>query len=157
MHDVHACLPCRRKLAGLIAYIPLPVVAGYLGYVGYFCLAAGAAQSSGKPVSSLPSWTLLLEPDAWTRTAAGFASFAFIYATLRNWRHPLCMPTVLCLVRPPPWPQPWGRSAWRRRRRWPHLMPSLACNDPYCAPPSLPRASSTRLACYHTRRMHSFD
>lgn len=91
--------PCRRKLAGLIAYIPLPVVAGYLGYVGYFCLAAGAAQSSGKAVGSLPSWALIFGADCWPRTAAGFASFAFIYLTLRNWRHPLCMPTVLCLVR----------------------------------------------------------
>ena len=93
---------CRRKLAGLIAYIPLPVVAGYLGYVGYFCLAAGAAQSSGQPISSLPSWLLLLSEDAWLPSLAGFGSFIFIYVTLRNWRHPLCMPTVLCLVRPPP-------------------------------------------------------
>eukprot|EP00892_Ulva_mutabilis_P011320 jgi/Ulvmu1/8560/UM045_0002.1 len=88
----------KRRLAGLIAYIPLPVVAGYLGYVGYFCLAAGAAQSSGKPISSLLSWRLLFAEDAWLPSLSGFASFAFIYLTLRNWRHPLCMPTVLCLV-----------------------------------------------------------
>jgi SulP family sulfate permease len=33
----------RFKLATLVQYVPLPVVGGYLGYVGYFCLAAGVA------------------------------------------------------------------------------------------------------------------
>ena len=41
------CLSSRRhaagalKLAGLVQYVPLPVVGGYLCFVGYFCLAAG--------------------------------------------------------------------------------------------------------------------
>ena len=29
------------KVAGLVQYVPLPVVGGYLCFVGYFCLAAG--------------------------------------------------------------------------------------------------------------------
>ena len=29
------------RLAGLVQYVPLPVVGGYLCFVGYFCLAAG--------------------------------------------------------------------------------------------------------------------
>jgi sulfate permease, SulP family len=89
----------RKRLAGLIAYIPLPVVAGYLGYVGYFCLAAGAAQSSGQPVSSLLSWGLIFTPDCIFRTLAGFVSFAFIYVLIRFWNHPLSMPAALVVVR----------------------------------------------------------
>jgi sulfate permease, SulP family len=90
---------CRRKLASYIAYIPLPVVAGYLGYVGYFCIAAGAAQMSGKAIGSLLSWFYILQGDSFWQTVMGFACFAFIYCTLRLWKHPLCMPTVLCAVR----------------------------------------------------------
>ncbi len=35
------------KLASLVQYVPLPVVGGYLGYVGYFCLASGVSLASG--------------------------------------------------------------------------------------------------------------
>lgn len=36
------------KLASLVQYVPLPVVGGYLGYVGYFCLASGVSLASGQ-------------------------------------------------------------------------------------------------------------
>ena len=41
------------KLASLVQYVPLPVVAGYLGYVGYFCLAAGISLACNVEVRSL--------------------------------------------------------------------------------------------------------
>ena len=88
----------------MIAYIPQPVVAGYLGYVGYFCLAAGAAQSSGKMVTTLPTWSPIFESDCIVRTAAGFSSFLFIYFTIRFWKHPLCMPIAMCAVSCPHFP-----------------------------------------------------
>lgn len=40
------------KLASLVQYVPLPVVGGYLGYVGYFCLASGVSLASGSYLSS---------------------------------------------------------------------------------------------------------
>ena len=40
-HCLRNCRAGVYKLASLVQYVPLPVVAGYLGYVGYFCLAAG--------------------------------------------------------------------------------------------------------------------
>ena len=33
-------------------YVPLPVVGGYLGYVGYFCLAAGVSQACNVEASA---------------------------------------------------------------------------------------------------------
>ncbi len=41
------CLAGSLKLASLVQYVPLPVVGGYLGYVGYFCLASGVSLASG--------------------------------------------------------------------------------------------------------------
>ena len=35
------------RLAGLVQYVPLPVVGGYLCFVGYFCLAAGGWGGAG--------------------------------------------------------------------------------------------------------------
>ena len=42
----------RFRLATLVQYVPLPVVAGYLGYVGYFCVAASAALACNVEVGS---------------------------------------------------------------------------------------------------------
>ncbi|GFH14135.1 uncharacterized protein HaLaN_10132, partial [Haematococcus lacustris] len=46
----------RMKLAQMVQYVPLPVVGGYLGYVGYFCLAGGVALGTSTQISSLGSW-----------------------------------------------------------------------------------------------------
>ena len=60
------------KLASLVQYVPLPVVGGYLGYVGYFCFASGASVATGeRSISSHESLSLLLH--AFPRTAIGVA------------------------------------------------------------------------------------
>lgn len=46
------CLAGRFKLAGLVQYVPLPVIGGYLGYVGYFIIAGGAGLVTGVSVSA---------------------------------------------------------------------------------------------------------
>lgn len=37
----------RLRLASLVQYLPMPVVGGYLAYIGYFCGQAGLAFASG--------------------------------------------------------------------------------------------------------------
>ena len=38
------------RMAQLVQYVPLPVVGGYLGYVGYFCVAGGTSLAAGVEV-----------------------------------------------------------------------------------------------------------
>jgi len=40
------------KLAGLVQYLPLPVVGGYLAYIGLYCFEAGLSLMSGVDVST---------------------------------------------------------------------------------------------------------
>lgn len=49
-------LAARFKLATLVQYVPLPVVGGYLGYVGYFCLAAGIGLGCNTTINTFTSW-----------------------------------------------------------------------------------------------------
>lgn len=49
----------RFKLATLVQYVPLPVVGGYLGYVGYFCLAAGIGLGTSTTIDTFGSWANL--------------------------------------------------------------------------------------------------
>ena len=38
------------QLAGLVQYLPLPVVGGYLAFIGLYCLEAGLSLMSGVQV-----------------------------------------------------------------------------------------------------------
>jgi SulP family sulfate permease len=54
-----SCTAAKFKLATLVQYVPLPVVGGYLGYVGYFCLAAGIGLGCNTTINSFSSWANL--------------------------------------------------------------------------------------------------
>lgn len=90
---------CRKKLTGIVAYIPQPVVAGYLGYVGYFCLTAGIAQGTSLPIHDPSSWILLLtRPDAYTKELATFACYGAILASIKLVKSQAGLPLVLMLI-----------------------------------------------------------
>ena len=57
------------KLASLVQYVPLPVVGGYLGYVGYFCFASGASVATGeRNISSHGCLCRLLSPGKFLKS-----------------------------------------------------------------------------------------
>ncbi|TDH68388.1 hypothetical protein CCR75_001425 [Bremia lactucae] len=43
------------KLAGLVSYLPMPVVGGYLAYIGLFCLFAGLSLCTGLVINDFTS------------------------------------------------------------------------------------------------------
>lgn len=53
----------RVRLAKLVAYLPMPVIGGYLAFIGYFCLEAGMSLASGEVINGLSSWTTLVSED----------------------------------------------------------------------------------------------
>ncbi|CAE7749526.1 pipD [Symbiodinium sp. CCMP2592] len=50
------------KVSQYIQMLPLPVVGGYLGYIGYFCLAAGLSIGTGREVNGPETLLQLLDP-----------------------------------------------------------------------------------------------
>jgi MFS superfamily sulfate permease-like transporter len=48
---LHFPAPGSFQLAQLLQYIPLPVIGGYLAYVGYFCFCGGASLAAGVEVT----------------------------------------------------------------------------------------------------------
>jgi sulfate permease, SulP family len=53
----------RARLAKFVSYLPMPVIGGYLAFIGYFCLEAGVSLASGEVISGLSSWTKLVSDD----------------------------------------------------------------------------------------------
>lgn len=52
----------RLKLANAVSYLPMPVVGGYLAYIGYFCIQAGVALCISQPLIAFQDWAYLAVP-----------------------------------------------------------------------------------------------
>ena len=50
------------RLADAVSYLPMPVVGGYLAFIGFFCIQAGLALCISKSITTLGEWKFLLEP-----------------------------------------------------------------------------------------------
>lgn len=89
----------KYELAGLVQYIPLPVVGGYLAYVGFFCLVAGASVSINMPLHSLSDIQAVVKStDALYMLSAAVASMAVILFAIERFTHPAALPIALVSV-----------------------------------------------------------
>lgn len=121
--------PCRFRLAGFVSYIPLPVVAGYLAYVGYFCLAAGVGQGTALPIGAPDTWPLLWQhAAALPKAAATFGCAGAIFWAVHMWRSPAALPAVLMAI-PVLWYAALGATVWLRGLRWADAVQWLADHE----------------------------
>ena len=110
----------------MVSYIPLPVVAGYLAYVGYFCIAAGMAQGTSLSISGPETWPTLFEnPSAWPQAAVTAALAAGVFVALRVCSSAAALPAVLTAV-PILWYVMLGVVTWWSGHTWSHTVHWLA-------------------------------
>ncbi|KAK9824383.1 hypothetical protein WJX72_009880 [[Myrmecia] bisecta] len=88
------------RLASLVQYIPLPVIGGYLGYVGYFCFSAGVSLAVGEQMGSLASWLQLADRGTALKLAPAVASMLvlMLVTTSRRIRSPWALPVTLVFI-----------------------------------------------------------
>jgi len=78
--------------------LPLPVVGGYLGYIGYFCFAAGLASATGKGITTPLTWYLLFDLSLLGKLAL-LTLFTLILCVVHFKVHHFSgLPTVLTLL-----------------------------------------------------------
>jgi SulP family sulfate permease len=93
----------RLRLASLAQYLPVPVVGGYLAYIGFYCGQAGLAMMSGVEVTSLKDWPKLFHGSGPAKMCVGVVVASAIVLTSsiaekRKWSRAsksLIMPFVL--------------------------------------------------------------
>jgi sulfate permease, SulP family len=79
-----------------VQYVPLPVIGGYLAFVGYFCLAAGVSLASGVPINADPvSWLNLADADALLKLLPALALLVLIAGVQRRFSNPIALPLLL--------------------------------------------------------------
>lgn len=88
----------RFKLADAVSFLPMPVVGGYLAYIGYFCLLAGTSLCISQPMMDLKDWGLLLDPSNLILAVPGLLTGVLLTLTSRFATNSATLPLVMITI-----------------------------------------------------------
>eukprot|EP01025_Chloroclados_australasicus_P026602 TRINITY_DN2642_c0_g2_i1.p1 TRINITY_DN2642_c0_g2~~TRINITY_DN2642_c0_g2_i1.p1 ORF type:complete len:900 (-),score=76.19 TRINITY_DN2642_c0_g2_i1:308-3007(-) len=88
----------KLKLAQLVQFVPVPVVGGYLGYVGYFCVVAGVSLASGINFVGFQSWIGIFNLDNIVKLIPTIGSALLCFFVSRKIRSNIALPLLLILL-----------------------------------------------------------
>jgi SulP family sulfate permease len=88
----------RARLAKLVSYLPISVIAGYLAFIGLFCLQAGFALATGLSISSPAEWGALLDPAPLLRLVPALLGGAVLAVVVRRFKNPAALPLAMAAL-----------------------------------------------------------
>mmetsp|Transcript_27807 Transcript_27807/g.55686 ORF Transcript_27807/g.55686 Transcript_27807/m.55686 type:complete len:654 (+) Transcript_27807:171-2132(+) len=88
----------RLELAGYIEYIPMPVISGYLAYIGFFCGQSGLSIMGNVEVHWIFDWWKFVEFDAFIHLLPGLVGGCGIYIAIGNIRHLSVLPSCMVFI-----------------------------------------------------------
>lgn len=83
------------KLASVVQYIPVPVIGGYLAYIGFFCGRAGIAMMTGLIADDMILLNNIFKEEMLVLWVPGVALGLTMYAALRNINSPYVLPIFM--------------------------------------------------------------
>jgi SulP family sulfate permease len=85
----------KLKLASMVQYLPMPVVGGYLAFIGFFCGLAGLSLMSGHQVTSITQLPVLCNQKSLFLLFPGIIIGIVTYLALIKLRSPWVLPSSL--------------------------------------------------------------
>jgi MFS superfamily sulfate permease-like transporter len=86
------------RLADAVSYLPMPVVGGYLAFIGYFCCQAGVALCISQPLIDFSDWMYVLEPKNLMLAAPGLIAGFLLTFTSRKATNSAVLPAVMVAI-----------------------------------------------------------
>jgi len=86
------------RLADVVAYLPMPVVGGYLAFIGYFCLEAGTALCISESMMELKDWAYLLDPHNLLLAVPGLVTGLLLTWISRNATSDATLPLTMIVI-----------------------------------------------------------
>lgn len=86
-------------LCSAVSYLPMPVIGGYLAFIGYFCIEAGIGLAISQNIMSIQDWLILFQSSKNMLLAlpAFIAGFILTYIT-RNVKNDIVLPLAMILI-----------------------------------------------------------
>lgn len=88
----------RLKLASVVQYIPMPVVGGYLAYIGSFCFQASLEMMAGISIATPTDWYKLISLHHFLLVLPGVGCGVVIFVLLPIFKSPAVLPISLSLM-----------------------------------------------------------
>ncbi|ETM98291.1 hypothetical protein PPTG_19673, partial [Phytophthora nicotianae INRA-310] len=89
----------RFKLAALTSYLPMPVIGGYLAFIGVFCLYAGLALSTGLVINDFSSMIdMFHDTHNILLCVPGFLGGAILLVVSQNFKNPFALSTAIMVM-----------------------------------------------------------
>jgi sulfate permease, SulP family len=86
------------RLADAVSYLPMPVVGGYLAYIGYFCCQAGVALCISIPLITPADWVNLLDPHKLLLAIPGLVAGLILTLASRKISHDAALPLIMVSI-----------------------------------------------------------
>ncbi|CAJ1919311.1 unnamed protein product [Cylindrotheca closterium] len=86
------------RLADAVAYLPMPVVGGYLAFIGYFCLQAGVALCISTPMMNLLDWGHIFDKGNFVLAVPGLLAGLVLTMTSRLAKSSGALPMVMIVI-----------------------------------------------------------
>lgn len=88
----------KLRIANLIQYLPMPVIGGYLAFIGFFCGQAGLSLMANVELRSISDWHRLCNFNALILLLPGVVLGVFAYALVRNVSSPYVLPIYMIFI-----------------------------------------------------------
>jgi hypothetical protein len=86
------------RLADAVSYLPMPVVGGYLAFIGYFCLEAGVALCISEAMVGLKDWAYLLQWEKFVLAVPGLAAGLLLTWISRTATNDIYLPLSMVII-----------------------------------------------------------
>lgn len=86
------------RIAEAVAYLPLPVVGGYLAFIGYFCIEAGVALCIGTTIMKPSDWSSLFNEQALVLAFPGILAGIFLTFVARKCSDEAMLPISMMAI-----------------------------------------------------------
>ncbi|GLE00208.1 hypothetical protein PINS_up008935 [Pythium insidiosum] len=91
----------KLRIASFVQYLPMPVVGGYLAFIGFYCLEAGLSMMANKTIKDPSDWAQLANAESLLLVTPGVIAGLLIFYALSKYDHvailPGCMLVILAL------------------------------------------------------------
>ncbi|CAB9521784.1 solute carrier family 26 [Seminavis robusta] len=88
----------RFGLADAVSYLPMPVVGGYLAYIGYFCCQAGVALCISTPLITVSDWAYLFDPHNLLLAIPGLGAGLILTLASRKISNDAALPLIMVAI-----------------------------------------------------------
>ena len=86
------------QLADAVSYLPMPVVGGYLAFIGFFCLQAGVGLCISESIMTPRDWAYLLQPHLLLLAVPGLLSGLLMTLVSRKVDNDAALPLLMVLI-----------------------------------------------------------